>query len=137
VPTTCGFGLDHLDTEDDTLLPPDLQERIASGDLFFPTATEACSFQAQLRRFGAVKPSKKLPWRHRWPDAVRDDVLARLLALNAERFAEEQVMGLQGKGGKSGGASGGDSKRSARLKRNNDAIKTEQISFALPILESP
>jgi hypothetical protein len=96
----CGFGLDYLDLEDDALLPPDLQERIVSGDLFFPTATEACSFQAQLRRYGAVKPSKKLPWRHRWPDAIRDDVLARLLALNAERYGEEQAMGLQGKGGK-------------------------------------
>lgn len=90
----CGFGLDYLDTEDDALLPPDLQERISSGDLFFPTATEACSFQAQLRRYGAVKPSKKLPWRYRWPDAVRDDVLARLLALNAERYAEEVAQGL-------------------------------------------
>jgi hypothetical protein len=36
-----------------------------------------------------MKPSKKLPRRHRWPDAIRDDVLARLLALNAERYAEE------------------------------------------------
>jgi len=91
----CGFGLDYLDTEDDALLPPDVQERISSGDLFFTTPSEACSFQAQLRRYGAVKPSKKLPWRHRWPDEVRDDVLARLLALNAERFAEEQETGLQ------------------------------------------
>ncbi|MFN9548029.1 MAG: hypothetical protein ACK6AD_13375 [Cyanobacteriota bacterium] len=89
----CGLGLDHLDTEDDDLLPPDLQERIASGDLFFPTASEACNFQAQLRRHGAVKPSKKLPWRHRWADPIRDDVLARLLVLNAERYAEEQARG--------------------------------------------
>jgi hypothetical protein len=103
--TPCGFGLDYLDLEDDALLPPDLQERIASGDLFFPTASEACNFQAQLRRYGAVKPSKKLSWRHRWPGAIRDDVLARLLALNADRFAEEQAMGVQGKGGK-GGKSG-------------------------------
>ena len=99
----CGFGLDYLDLEDDALLPPDLQERIASGDLFFPTASEACKFQAQLRRYGAVKPSKKLPWRHRWSDAIREDVLARLLALNADRYAEEQTMGLHSKGGKAGG----------------------------------
>ena len=32
---------------------------------------------------------KKKPWRYRWPDEVRDDVLTRLLALNAERAAEE------------------------------------------------
>jgi hypothetical protein len=31
---------------------------------------------------------------------VRDDVLARLLALNAERYAEEVNLGLHSKGGK-------------------------------------
>jgi hypothetical protein len=31
--------------------------------------------------------AKKKPWRLRWPDAVRDEVLARLLALNGERAA--------------------------------------------------
>ena len=30
---------------------------------------------------------RKKPWRYRWPDEIRDDVLARLLALNAERAA--------------------------------------------------
>jgi hypothetical protein len=98
VPTTCGFGLDYLDNDDIDTLPPDLQERIASGDLFFPTASEACNFQAQLRHHGMVKANKKLPWRHRWPDAVRDEVLARLLALNAERYAEEVAQGLHSKG---------------------------------------
>ena len=32
---------------------------------------------------------KKKPWRYRWPDEVRDEVLARLLELNAERAKEE------------------------------------------------
>jgi hypothetical protein len=131
-PSPCGFGLDYLDLEDDALLPPDLQERIASGDLFFPTATEACSFQAQLRRYGAVKPSKKLPWRHRWSDAIRDDVLARLLALNVERYAEEQVMGLQGKGGQKPATvpvAGG--KRRGRPAKAAAATDTEQIGLAL------
>ena len=32
---------------------------------------------------------KKKPWRYRWPDDVRDVVLARLLALNAERAKSE------------------------------------------------
>jgi hypothetical protein len=102
VPTTCGFGLDYLDSDEIESLPPDLQERIASGDLFFPTASEACNFQAQLRHHGVVKANKKLPWRHRWPDAVRDEVLARLLALNAERYAEEVAQGLHSKGAKAG-----------------------------------
>jgi len=33
--------------------------------------------------------NKKKPWRYRWPDEVRDDVLARLLELNAERAEAE------------------------------------------------
>ena len=32
---------------------------------------------------------KKKPYRYRWPNSVRDEVLARLLALNAERAAGE------------------------------------------------
>jgi hypothetical protein len=38
--------------------------------------------------------------RYRWPDEVRDEVLARLLALNAERHAEEVKLGLVSPDGK-------------------------------------
>jgi hypothetical protein len=37
--------------------------------------------------------NRKKPWRYRWPDAVRDEVLARLLELNAERAREEARSG--------------------------------------------
>jgi hypothetical protein len=37
---------------------------------------------------------KKKPWRYRWPDEVRDEVLARLLDLNAERAKEEGRSGI-------------------------------------------
>src|SRR5829696_1906811 len=33
---------------------------------------------------------RKKPWRHRWPDAIRDEVLARLLQLNRDRAEEER-----------------------------------------------
>lgn len=36
---------------------------------------------------------KKKPWRYRWPDEIRDEVLARLLKLNAERAEEEKLAG--------------------------------------------
>ncbi|MCY4558100.1 MAG: N-6 DNA methylase [Chloroflexi bacterium] len=38
---------------------------------------------------------RKKPWRYRWPDEVRDDVLARLLALNGERAQLERIMAEQ------------------------------------------
>ena len=37
---------------------------------------------------------KKKPWRYRWPDEVRDEVLARLLKLNAERAEQERLTAL-------------------------------------------
>ncbi len=36
---------------------------------------------------------RKKPWRYRWPENIHDEVLARLLALNVERAAEEQRSG--------------------------------------------
>jgi len=37
--------------------------------------------------------TKKKPWRYRWPDEVRDEVLALLLELNAERAKKEALSG--------------------------------------------
>jgi len=37
--------------------------------------------------------NKKKPYRYRWPDEIRDEVLARLLELNAERAKEEAGSG--------------------------------------------
>ncbi|MEN9935405.1 MAG: hypothetical protein RLZZ387_1984 [Chloroflexota bacterium] len=37
--------------------------------------------------------TKKKPYRYRWPDEVRDEVLARLLELNAKRAQEEKSAG--------------------------------------------
>ncbi|MGA2617876.1 MAG: type IIL restriction-modification enzyme MmeI [Thermoguttaceae bacterium] len=36
---------------------------------------------------------KKKPWRYRWPDEFRDEVLARLLELNKQRAEEEAIAG--------------------------------------------
>ncbi|MBA2116684.1 DNA methyltransferase [Bremerella alba] len=39
------------------------------------------------------KSKKKKPWRLRWPDEFRDEVLARLLELNEQRHKEELLTG--------------------------------------------
>jgi hypothetical protein len=126
VPTACGFGLDYLDLEEDARLPDELQDRIDSGELFFWEADVACAFEAQVRAYGAVKGKKKLPWRYRWPDDVRDDVLARLLALNAERYDKEVVAGLHGKGGKQG-AKASKTDGAAGGKRRGRPAKASQV----------
>ena len=52
-----------------------------------------CEFLLDYEIDEATWGRKKKPYRYRWPDAVRDEVLARLLALNAERAAEEARAG--------------------------------------------
>ena len=39
--------------------------------------------------------TRKKPYRYRWPNEVRDEVLAGLLELNAERSATEQILGTE------------------------------------------
>jgi hypothetical protein len=96
VPTACGFAVDWLDLDDDELAetlasaPDDIRERIESAHYFFATAAEACHFQAHIKQSG----KGKLSWRYRWPDDTRDDILARLLALNAQRAELERLTGL-------------------------------------------
>ncbi len=41
---------------------------------------------------------RRKPWRYRWPDDIRDEVLARLLKLNAERAEEERLAGTASAG---------------------------------------
>jgi hypothetical protein len=139
-PSPCGFGLDYLDLEDDAQLPDELQALVDSGELFFWDANAALDFQGQLRATGAVKSSRRLPWRYRWPDAVRDEVLARLLALNAERYEEEVNLGLHSKGTKqaarAAGAGGASGKRRGRPPKAVQASETgglhsEQMGLGL------
>lgn len=132
VAIACGFGLDYLDLEDDAQLPEDLQQRIDDGNLFFWDENDALDFQGQLEANRAITGRRKLPWRYRWPDVVRDDVLARLLALNAERYAEEVAMGLHSKAGKhaakaskAGGTTG--TKRRGRPPKAVQAGETEPM----------
>ena len=132
VPTACGFGLDYLDLEDDAQLPDALQERIDNGDLFFWEAGDALAFQSQLQACGAISGRRKLPWRYRWPDAVRDDVLARLLALNAERYAEELNLGLHSKGAKQA-ARAAKADTTAGGKRRGRPPKASQVGDTEPM----
>ncbi|KKZ11686.1 MAG: hypothetical protein TE42_07320, partial [Candidatus Synechococcus spongiarum SP3] len=69
------------------------------------------------------------PWRYRWPDAVRDDVLARLLALNAERYAEEEAQGLHSSKKKSATASGKSGRRRGRPPKNPQSSRMGSLDL--------
>jgi N-6 DNA Methylase len=92
----------------------ELRERHAAMDRAvleaygWPDIPTACEFLLDYEIDEAEWGSKKKPYRYRWPDAVRDEVLARLLELNAQRAREEKLAGLgKTKGGKKKGQAGG------------------------------
>ena len=70
-----------------------------------------CEFIADYE----VEEGKKIPWRYRWPEAVHDEVLARLLELNQQRYEEEVAQGLHAKT-----ASKTTTKKSAKKKAKAD-----------------
>jgi hypothetical protein len=43
---------------------------------------------------GSTGRTRKKPWRYRWPDDFRDEVLARLLDLNHKRAELERLTGV-------------------------------------------
>ena len=53
-----------------------------------------CDFLLDYDVDEATWGRKKKPYRYRWPDTVRDEVLARLVALNGERAAAEARAGV-------------------------------------------
>jgi hypothetical protein len=52
-----------------------------------------CDFFLDYEDDEAESSRRKKPWRYRWPDEVHDEVLARLIELNAERAAAEERSG--------------------------------------------
>jgi hypothetical protein len=50
-----------------------------------------CEFLLDYEEDDEETNRKKKPWRYRWPDELRDEVLARLLDLNQQRAREEQL----------------------------------------------
>ena len=89
-----GYGIDDLGIDEiDEHVEGILEVFCPSGDFFFEDPAEAKRFNEALRPFLGAR--RRLYWRYRWPDTVRDEVLARLLGLNAERYAQEQALGEQ------------------------------------------
>ena len=67
---------------------------------------------------------RKKPWRYRWPDEVRDKVLALLLELNAERANEEVRSGVAAK------------KKRSPLTKKGQKRKADRIGQQISLTES-
>jgi hypothetical protein len=88
-----------------------------------PTCEFILDYEEEVDDDGGKPRRKKKPWRYRWPDEFRDEVLARLLALNQERAAKEKAMSAtsdhkQKKTKKSGRRTSGDAGNKPLFERN-------------------
>jgi hypothetical protein len=64
-----------------------------------PTCEFLLDYEEEDEDENGGQSNKKKPWRYRWPDEFRDEVLARLLELNKKRAEEEQLAGLANEAG--------------------------------------
>jgi len=67
---------------------------------------------------------RRKPWRYRWPDDFRDEVLARLLELNRQRAEEERLSGA-------GAEKNAKAKAKTRTKKGRSAKEGHADSPAL------
>lgn len=87
--------------------------------------TATCEFLLDYEEDEADEEStggrrRKKPWRYRWPDDFRDEVLARLLELNRQRAEEERLSGLAADG--SGKKKGKGGKKPAKANPNQPGL---------------
>ncbi len=76
------FDLAYFDVELKSSVPDEVEHRISRQDFFFATQEEAFEFDSMIA--AAAFKQKHLPWRLQWDKAVREELLVRLLTLNAE-----------------------------------------------------
>jgi hypothetical protein len=71
--------------------------------LFARDASEVNAIEMELTRIGLSK--KHIVWKFGWPPLIRQEVLSRLISLNADRYADESAGSLQGGSHRGGAAS--------------------------------
>jgi hypothetical protein len=105
-----GFRIESLEV-DESLLDKQspFSDRLEAQNFFFLSHSECSEFESWYK--SSVDNAGALKWRYCWSDSVRDKVLARLLALNAERHQEEVDQGLQSLTGKKVGKATGKRKK--------------------------
>ncbi len=93
----------------------DKMDRAALDAYGWTDIKPACEFILDYEEDDDEEESRKRkkPWRYRWPDAIRDEVLVRLLELNKQRAAEEALAGESAQDHKSSSKTKGRKKKPA------------------------
>ena len=82
-----GFSIENIDIDDEIQLTPKLLEYSKKEELFFSSISEINILENEIENVTGNK--NKLNWKYGWRNSLREDLLARLLALNIIRHNEE------------------------------------------------
>ena len=99
-----------------------------------PTAGSCLDYEIDEEEWG----TRKKPYRYRWPAEVRDEVLARLLELNAARAAEETLSGTNPAASPPGVRGASNTRRAGRQRsgRIHTVVESRTLWDAAPSRES-
>ena len=92
-----------------------------------PTCEFLLDYEEEEERRKRGPRRRKKPWRYRWPDEIRDEVLARLLELNRVRAEEEQLSGAAAEASSKSRAN-----RQPRKSKKNQTIGAGSLLDSLP-----
>ncbi len=100
----------------------------------WPDIDTTCEFILDYEDEEDSTSKRKKPYRYRWPQAIHDEVLARLLTLNQQRYDAEILMGKgASKQGRTRNAKGG-TKQGGKPK-TTQAKATKQLDLIPPDTE--
>ena len=118
---------DPEETEPDILKLRELHsqmDRAVLNAYGWPDIDTTCEFRLDYEDEEDTSSKRKKPWRYRWPEATHDEVLARLLVLNQQRYDHEALMG------KSKTTKGKPKKSPSKVPKN-----TKQLNLIQPAAE--
>jgi hypothetical protein len=95
LPVNSYFTLDVCDLDLDCDSTEVEQAAEGQGEIRYASTADAAGFESRLRLETGYK--KRIPWRYRWEESIRDEVVSRLLVLNGEHSSRDAAMEIHDK----------------------------------------
>jgi hypothetical protein len=97
----------------------------------WPDIDTTCEFILDYEDEEDTTSKRKKPYRYRWPQAVHDEVLARLLTLNQQRYDQETLIGKGADKKSTKRKAAGGTKKGGKAQANKSPVPATDTQLAL------
>jgi hypothetical protein len=97
----------------------------------WPDIDTTCEFILDYEDEEDTTSKRKKPYRYRWPQAIHDEVLARLLTLNQQRYDQEILMGKAADKKSTKRKAAGGTKKGGKAQANKSPVPATDTQLAL------